>query len=296
MMDDMFKSIRATLYDRTASPLFGAAAISWIVWNHRMILVLFSGMSAQEKFAYIDGVLYSEPNTKWLLWLVGPAATALLALFIYPYPAKWVYRFWRQRQRELREIRQQIEDSTPLTIDESRKLRRQIIDIQSDYEQQLTKRSEEIERFKKMLSDQQSATAALESRLVEAQVQAPTGTAREIIPTEQVDAALRRMPYRLYYNPDRGRKASKIMLFGPGGKILEGNNDNEHSWGIDDGRLELLQANGKVHSRFDYHPISNVFTHTNEADTLSIKGQYLIPEREEAQQALAADAPKASRG
>lgn len=39
-----------------------------------------------------------------------------------------------------------------------------------------------------------------------------------------------------------------------------------------------------------------MFTHTNEADTLSIKGQYLIPEREEAQQALAADAPKASRG
>src|SRR5690606_26935915 len=99
-------------------------------------------------------------------------------------------------------------------------------------------------------------------------VPAPAGKPHSMS-DEELSQVLRGSPFRLYHNPERGRKSSKVMMFGPSNRILEGGNTNEHSWRIVEGRLELVQADGLVHSRFDYHPTSKVFTHTNESDTLS---------------------------
>jgi hypothetical protein len=290
MIDDIVKSVKASLYDRTASPLFGAVALSWLAWNHRMFFVLFSGMKMADKFSYIDTILYGDLHTRIVLLAVGPLITAAVALFVYPYPARWVFRFWRNRQRELKQIRQQIEDATPLTVEESKQIRRQVIEIQLDYEKQLSQRAEEIGRLKQLMNDQKDAISSLQNQLDEARASAVSSAPSEIFPSDQIDRALRRVPYRLHHNPDKGR--SKIMLFGPDGKILEGNNRNESSWRISDGRLELVQADGKVHSRFAFHPGSNVFTHTNDSDTLSVRGQYLTPEPQSAQQSAEPDRAK----
>lgn len=289
MIDDIVKSVKASLYDRTASPLFGAMALSWLAWNHRMFFVLFSGMKTADKFSYIDTVLYGDLRTKVLLLAAGPVITAAAALFAYPYPARWVFKFWRNRQRELKQIRQEIEDATPLTVEESKQIRRQVIEIQLDYEKQLSQRGDEIARLKQLLNDHTDAISSLQNQLEEARAAvsvAPSGG----FPTDQLDRILRRVPYRLHHNPEKGR--SKIMLFGPDGKILEGNNAKESSWRIKDGRLELVQADGKVHSRFAFHPGSNVFTHTNDSDTLSVRGQYMTPEPQSAQQAAQPDRAK----
>ena len=104
----------------------------------------------------------------------------------------------------------------------------------------------------------------------------------EVSDSEIADAVKRR-PYRLQFNPKKGRDGSKIIMFGPDGKILEGNNDNESSWRAQNGRLELLNSEGKVFSRFKLDLPTNIFLHTNESDTLSIKGQYLVPEPSAAQ-------------
>ena len=42
------------------------------------------------------------------------------------------------------------------------------------------------------------------------------------------------------------------MRFEPHGRIVEGNNRNEHSWRVVDNMLELLQLDGDVHSRFTF--------------------------------------------
>lgn len=85
--------------------------------------------------------------------------------------------------------------------------------------------------------------------------------------------------YRLFHNPGVGPERSKLILFGANGKIIEGGNHNEHSWRIHDGKLELLQSNDKVHSRFIYNPASRIFIHTaGDSDTRSARGQFIIPE------------------
>ena len=82
--------------------------------------------------------------------------------------------------------------------------------------------------------------------------------------------------FQLVFNPVSGRK--KVVTFLPNGQIEEGRNDNEASWRVKGGRLEILQADGRVHSRFILRSDGSALHHTNEADTLSIKGQYLVPE------------------
>jgi hypothetical protein len=68
------------------------------------------------------------------------------------------------------------------------------------------------------------------------------------------------------------------MRFSPDGRIVEGGNRNEHSWRVLDGQLELLQADGTVHSRFNYSPGHGMFFHTNDPDTKSLRDQYMAPE------------------
>jgi hypothetical protein len=41
MFDDAIKSIRAELYERVASPLLGSFIVSWLIWNYRLILLIF---------------------------------------------------------------------------------------------------------------------------------------------------------------------------------------------------------------------------------------------------------------
>ena len=83
--------------------------------------------------------------------------------------------------------------------------------------------------------------------------------------------------WKLFHNPSIGPVRSKDISFKATGEIQSGRNDNESKWRITDGTLELLQTDGKVHSRFYFIPESKIFIHTGDADTPSARGQYIIP-------------------
>jgi len=281
-MEDIIKSIKATLYDRAVSPLFGSFLMSWLAWNHRMLVVLLSGMSVTEKFNYVDYVLYVD-RIKCVEYLIaGPVVTAVLILFVYPFPAKWTYSFWRRRQKELKEIRQKIEDETPLTIEESRKIRRQVVDIQAEYEKQIAQKSAEVEGFKSIVGSK-DVDLKNAQELISGYVASATKSSGGTIPNQEIERVLLTVPYKLQFNPDRGVAGSKLMMFGSGGKILEGGNQNEASWRVVDGKLEFINSGNELFSRFDFNPPSKVFTHTNDPDTLSLRGQYLTPSPESAE-------------
>jgi hypothetical protein len=90
--------------------------------------------------------------------------------------------------------------------------------------------------------------------------------------------------WRLYYNPKNNPDTYKIMRFANSGKIIEGYNKNESSWRAVNNLLELIDSDGKVHSRFNYDPKNHSFNHTNDPDTgsiikHSIRDQYMILEK-----------------
>lgn len=123
MLDDLTKEIKAQLYERVKSPLFGAFALSWVGWNYRAILAVLSKMSFPETAAYLDKLYPS--NFDWL-WhcFGGPLVTATLFLLIYPWPARAMYWYWATQHKKLKKVQQDIEDETPLTQEEATVLRK----------------------------------------------------------------------------------------------------------------------------------------------------------------------------
>lgn len=82
--------------------------------------------------------------------------------------------------------------------------------------------------------------------------------------------------WTLHFNPS-AQSGKKAISFAPDGTIAIGRNDNENRWRVEEGTLELLNAAGQVFSRFRYDPSKNMFTHTNDPDTLSIRDQTILP-------------------
>lgn len=156
MLNDLAKTVKAQLYERISSPLLGAFIISWFVWNYRFLLVLISSMSADEKFAYIDVKIFNSHQALFYQGALYPLMTTLALIFIYPIPAKFVYEYWRKQQRKLKEIQQRVDDETPLTREEARELRRETLNVQFEFEQELERRSAEITRLKETTKELQN--------------------------------------------------------------------------------------------------------------------------------------------
>jgi len=93
---------------------------------------------------------------------------------------------------------------------------------------------------------------------------------------KSIQGILTSQPFRLFFNPRS--KGSKRIVFKPKGLIVEGNNKNEHRWRISQRKLEIIQLDGKVHSRFNYNKEERIFQHTNDPDTLSIRDQFMVPD------------------
>jgi hypothetical protein len=279
MNDEVTKSILTNIQDRAVSPLFGAFVISWSLWNYKFILAILAFIPLEEKLSFIEQVLYPDFWESILFLGVGPLLTSLGFIFGYPYPARWVFRFWRKKQKQLRDIRLEIENESLLTLEESKRIRRQIIEIQGDYDQQLRKLEDEAGRYKSELASKHAEIEKMHEDFSAAMsAERGDGIRNSEVSDSEISEAVKKRPYRLQFNPKNGRDGSKIVMFGPDGKILEGGNDKESSWRARNGRLELLNSDGKVHSRFRLDLPTNLFLHTNEQDTLSIKGQYLAPE------------------
>lgn len=153
MIEDVSKSIKSSMYERATSPLFGAFFISWALWNYKTILALFSSMKVKEKISYIENDIYSS---EWSLLLEGsgyPLISAVLFILIYPFPARWIYKYWNNQQKALKEIKQTIEDDTPLTLDESRQIRRELLRLESSYDDEIARKNSEIDRLKDIVNN-----------------------------------------------------------------------------------------------------------------------------------------------
>lgn len=153
MFDDLIKTIKAQLYDRIASPLFSSYLISWVGWNYKFLLTIFSGMKVKEKLDFISSVVYPSFNYLLLHGALYPLITSMLIIFVYPYPAKFTYQFYRRRQVELKEIQQKIDDETPLTREEAKKIRTDALVMSVDFEKEIEKLREENILLRKLIKD-----------------------------------------------------------------------------------------------------------------------------------------------
>jgi hypothetical protein len=87
---------------------------------------------------------------------------------------------------------------------------------------------------------------------------------------------IRNRRFKFMYCPFKNQ--NKTVTFLLNGEIGEGKNNNENSWRIRRGTLEILGADGKFYSSFRFDYKSGHLIHTNDPNSRSILNQYFEPE------------------
>lgn len=151
LLSEFLAGMRRVLSERLVSPLFPAFAISWLGTNYKFVMAIFSDDTLAQKFSVI-GTLF--PSWQLELWhgFALPLLVALAYIYLYPYPARLVYGHALSRQRELLTKRQEIEQATLLTKEESERLRAYYYNENRKLEEELNKRAEIIEQLKATVS------------------------------------------------------------------------------------------------------------------------------------------------
>lgn len=145
-MDNLSKIIKAQLYERANSPLLASFLLSWAGWNYRFIMTIVSSLPLIEKFSFIKTELF--PGNQWFFQgLLYPLLTTIFLIFVYPYPAKFVYGFSKKRQRELKALQQEIDEEKLLSRAESREIRKAADEAANDFDQAIQRKSAEIARL-----------------------------------------------------------------------------------------------------------------------------------------------------
>jgi hypothetical protein len=148
MLEEIIKSAKSHIYERLFSPIMGSFVVAWSLWNYKFLVILFSSASITQTFKMIDTLAFPNSSALFLRGFLFPALTAAVYIFLYPYPAKFVFGFTRRRQKEINDLRRTIEDETPLTLEESRKIRAVVAQIENEHSQEIDRKNREIDRLK----------------------------------------------------------------------------------------------------------------------------------------------------
>jgi len=129
MLEDVVRGVREYISDKFMSPLGASMTASWCAWNYKFLLVIFSSDTAIRKIHLIN-LIYQDGLYAWghLVW--GPLATALIYIFLYPFPSNWVYSYSLRRRMEALDLKRTVENQTVLTHEESQALRKKFTDIE----------------------------------------------------------------------------------------------------------------------------------------------------------------------
>jgi predicted adenine nucleotide alpha hydrolase (AANH) superfamily ATPase len=130
MLNDIKDSIKAKLYDFAYTPFMSSVLISWVVLNHKYLLVFFTDYDLEKKLALLKEWDFAL-HTHWFtlpcaMNVFEPILFGLFYVFLYPKISKEFYSYTLERTKELKKIKQDIEDETPLTVKESQGIRKEI--------------------------------------------------------------------------------------------------------------------------------------------------------------------------
>ncbi|MBJ2209676.1 hypothetical protein [Pseudomonas carnis] len=165
MLDDITTTIKAQLYDRVTSPLSGAFAISWSIWNWKFIVILISDLNAIEKLRFISLNIFNSQSAAILNGFLYPLATAIALIYIYPYPAKLLYRVSQNYKKELKAEQQKIEDDTPILQGDALALRKSLREIHLLNDSHFSKHADELALAKATIDEYTSKTIEAKSEI-----------------------------------------------------------------------------------------------------------------------------------
>lgn len=181
MIEDLEKSMKATLYDRLTSPLIGSYITAWCLCNYKIFLIILSELTYQDKIVAIDKLFCGWQDYCWRYGV--PLLWAAFYILIYPVIAKFVFKRWQCYIKEKEDIKHKVRSEECLTIEQSQKLKQEIADKSIEFERltsdktaiiktlteeksSLLKKNESLQERVKFLEEQQNASI-MRKKLIE---------------------------------------------------------------------------------------------------------------------------------
>ena len=162
MIEDLEKSMKATLYDRLTSPLIGSYITAWCFCNYRVFLIIFSELTYQDKIAAIDKLFC---GWAWLWRYGAPLGWAAFYILIYPVIAKFVFKRWQCYIKEKEDIKHKVRSEECLTIEQSQKLKQEIADKSIEFERLTSDKTATIKTLTEEKSSLQEENKKLQERV-----------------------------------------------------------------------------------------------------------------------------------
>jgi hypothetical protein len=147
LLDEIITTVKQTLTERITSPLLGGFLVSWCLWNWRFLVILFSDATVSQTFEMVDRVAFPTTTAVITRGFFFPLATAAAYIFVYPFPARFVYWYSLRRQRETNETKQRHADETLLSVEDSRLLRAEYVERERKNTDLIQIRNNEIARL-----------------------------------------------------------------------------------------------------------------------------------------------------
>ncbi|HEX5687445.1 MAG TPA: hypothetical protein VFY73_25800, partial [Ideonella sp.] len=148
MLENLLKSAEESIRDRLDSPILMSFGIAWAAWNYKFLMILASANSVTVTLELVKRIAFPGEWDWTLTGFLYPALTAAAYIFLYPYPARFVYGHLRNQQKKQNQVRQKIDDETLLTQEESRKVYAEVEQQRRQAEQQQIQANQEIQRLR----------------------------------------------------------------------------------------------------------------------------------------------------
>ena len=165
-MKEILAEFGSGVRERASSPLAFSFAVSWVVYNFKFIIVLFSDMDALEKLSYFENVHFNGLNG-WLFGFFMPFWTAVAFIVIYPYPSRLMYRYWVWQQSMLDDIRAQAENISPLLQKKWKEQRAALKEEQARLQSEVEDSLARISRLRSENEELYSNNVELQSKLAD---------------------------------------------------------------------------------------------------------------------------------
>lgn len=157
MLDDIKDSIKAKLYDFTYTPFMSSVLISWAIINHKYLLIYFSSATLAEKLIELGKHDFALHCCRHYLPYADnvflPITFGLFYVYGYPRISKEFYEYTLKRTKELKSIKQFIEDETPMTLAEAREIRKLASTLEEEKDKALRSLSKKDEEWQLKLDN-----------------------------------------------------------------------------------------------------------------------------------------------
>ncbi|EIJ0971211.1 hypothetical protein LH716_004310 [Vibrio vulnificus] len=277
MIKDITNSIKAALYQRVSSPLYGTYICSWLLYNWELVLPLILGTKTIDErvVAFKSGISPEASGFEYNTIIVPLFITASL-LVIQPLLQRFVFIYTEWNRSEGLKKRDEYSSETMLTLEQSNELRASVQKVQQFHQEVLKNKEEEINEYKRQLeSKDRSANAINDSnlKLIEEKTELESEKSELSVNLATVRGELAELKSKY-------QRLSKILSNARQAKRNLSNKVNSNSWFVNDKTIkefpQLVVSDGNVSSSKRASYLKNLQLISNDPDWLYLCNEIAI--------------------